>query len=308
VFVTIAGPINIQGRSNKGNSSSISSNSFSYGPGDRETLLTTLQILGGTNFPSAEASGAGGDLVITGDRLNLSGGAKIAALSTGQGAAGNIVLRLRDGAILNDGEIKTTADRTSGGNIDLTARAIVLRNNSNIKTSIASGFGQGGNINLTAGGIVLLGDSNLLAFARDGRGGNISLFTRALLTRNPPTKLTTNLETLETNGLVDINATGRTSGIIQLPELNPLQNNRPEIAPSLIDTDKILSRSCLTRNPKTGSFYITGPGGLPTQPSDPALSTYTTLPVTSETTIAEADNLYRLPNGQIALAKRCQDP
>jgi large exoprotein involved in heme utilization and adhesion len=107
---------------------------------------------------------------------------------------------------------------------------------------------------------------------------------------------------------VDINATGRTSGIIELPELNPLQNNRPEITPSLIDTDKILSRSCLTRSPKAGSFYITGPGGLPIQPGDPALSTYSTLPVTAETSSAEADSLYRLPNGQIILAKRCQVP
>jgi large exoprotein involved in heme utilization and adhesion len=161
------------------------------------------------------------------------------------------------------------------------------------------------NINLIAkSGIVLLDDSDLLAFARDGQGGNISLFTRALLTRTyKPSDPAANLETLDKNSFVDINATGRTSGIITLPEFNPLQNNRPEITPSLIDTDNILSRSCLTRNPKTGKFVITGTGGLPIQPIDPQISTYSTLPVSTNTTLVEADNLYK--NGQIVLAKAC---
>jgi filamentous hemagglutinin family protein len=312
VFVTIAGPIAIQGRSVNGNSSNISSSSFSYGTGDRETLLSTLQILGGTNFPSAEASGAGGDLVITGDRLNLSGGAEIAALSTGQGAAGNIVLRLRDRAILNDGNIKTTAEKTSGGNIGLTAKVLLLRNNSNIKTQVLSGVGQGGNINLTApSGIVLLEDSDILAFAQDGRGGNITLNTPALLTRTyKPSDPTADLKTLDTNGFVDINATGATSGIITLPDLNPLQNNRPELPQGLLDADKALSRSCLARNPNTGKFYITGTGGIPPQPGDPSLSNYSTLPVASTATeptqIVEADGFYPLDNGKFVFGKACQ--
>jgi hypothetical protein len=203
--------------------------------------------------------------------------------------------------------IKTTSEQTEGGNIDLTARAIVLRNNANIKTNIASGSGQGGNIKLTADGIVLLDDSDLLAFARDGKGGNISLFTQALLTRTyKPSDPASNLETLDTNGFVDINATGRTSGIINIPELNPLQNNRTETTPTLIDTDQVLSRSCLTRNPKTGKFIITGAGGIPPNPGDPPLSTYSTLPAAAETSLAEAEGIYPLDNGQFVTGRTCQ--
>jgi filamentous hemagglutinin family protein len=311
VFVNIAGLIAIQGRAANGDPSSISSNSRSYGTSDRNNVLTALQIFGGTNFPSTEASGAGGDLLITGDRLNLANGAEIAALSTGQGIAGDIVLNLRDRAILNNGNIKTTADKTSGGNIDLIASAIVLRQNSNIKTSIASGSGQGGNIQLTADSIVLLNDSNLLAFARDGKGGNITLNTPALLTRTyKPADPTASLFSLETNGLVDINATGATSGIITLPSLNPLQNNRPELPQGLIDPSNQLSRNCLARNPETGKFYITGAGGIPPQPGDPGLSNYSTLPVASTATeptqIVEADGFYPLDNGKFVLGKACQ--
>ncbi|NJM47412.1 MAG: hypothetical protein HC860_15655 [Alkalinema sp. RU_4_3] len=291
-----------------GTPSEIISQSESYDPLILSIITSGFQ---GTTIldllPPSEVTGDGGTIGIAGGTLRISGGARISAFSNGQGDSGSIDVVLRDRAILNNGEIETTSEKTTGGNISLTSKAIVLRNDSNIKTNIASGSGQGGSIRLKADGIVLLDDSDLLAFARDGQGGNISLFTQALLTRTyRPSSPGTNLETLDKNGLVDINATGRISGIITLPEFNPLQNNRPEFTPSLIDTDNILSRSCLARNPKTGKFYVTGIGGLPPKPGDRPLSTYSTLPVGGETMIAEAEGIYPLDNGQVVTGRVCK--
>jgi filamentous hemagglutinin family protein len=307
VVVDVQGDILINGVSSVGDTSGISSSANSLRGQERADYINSTKDLGfGPLLPEDEV-GNGGNVQITGNSLRLTNGGAIGARSDGKGTAGSITINLRENLIANNSDIKTTSEQTEGGNIDLTARAIVLRNNANIKTNVASGSGQGGNIKLTADGIVLLDDSDLLAFARDGKGGNISLFTQALLTRTyKPSDPASNLETLDTNGFVDINATGRTSGIITLPELNPLQNNRTETTPTLIDTDQVLSRSCLTRNPKTGKFVITGAGGIPSNPGDPPLSTYSTLPVGSETSIAEADNLYTLANGQVVIGKACQ--
>ncbi|NJM47410.1 MAG: hypothetical protein HC860_15645 [Alkalinema sp. RU_4_3] len=303
IFVDIQGDIILSGTTEQGIRSGIASGSLRLSEAAQKRYIQLDLPL-----PPAPLRN-GGSIFLTGNSLKVTDKAFISARSEGQGRAGNINISLRDRLIVNNSNITTNAENTTGGSIDIAARAIVLRKDSNIKTSVASGSGQGGNIKLIADGIVLLDDSDLLAFARDGQGGNISLFTKALLTRTyQPSTPGADLETLDKNGFVDINATGRTSGIITLPEFNPLQNNRPEITPTLIDTDNLLSRSCLTRNPKTGKFYITGTGGLPIQPIDPPLSTYTTLPVTTETTIAEADSLYSLPNGQTILAKRCQTP
>jgi filamentous hemagglutinin family protein len=300
IFIDTRGDINISGVDSHGLRSLLSSGSVQLNEAARKRYIQFNLAL------PEEPLGEGGSIFLTGNTLRLTDNALISARSEGQGRAGNININLRDRLIANKGDISTSAEKTTGGSIDVSARAIVLRNDSNIKTNVASGSGQGGSINLTAKGIVLLDDSDLLAFARDGQGGNISLFTRALLTRTyKPSDPASDLETLDKNSFVDINATGRTSGIITLPELNPLQNNRTDLNPGLIDTNQAISRSCLSRNPKTGNFYITGTGGLPIQPIDPPISTYSTLPVSANTTLAEADNLYKLPNGQIILAKAC---
>jgi filamentous hemagglutinin family protein len=308
ISIRAVNDVNVLGGTLLGTPSAIASESESYDPLRRSILISRFQGTGLSDFiPPSEVVGNGGSIDISGGTLRIDNGARISAFSQGQGDSGTIKILLRDRAILNGGNIETTSEKTAGGNIALTAGAIILRDDANIKTNVASGSGQGGNIQLTADGIVLLEDSDLLAFARDGRGGNISLFTQALLTRTyKPSDPTANLATLDTNGFVDINASGRTSGIITLPELNPLQNNRPEFTPNLIDTDNILSRSCLARNPNTGTFVVTGTGGLPPKPGDRSLSTYSTLPVGAETPMAEADNFYTLANGQVVIGKACQ--
>jgi filamentous hemagglutinin family protein len=311
VVVDVQGDILISGVSSVGDTSGISSSANSLRGQERADYINSTKDLGFAPLLPEGEVGNSGNVQITGNSLRLTNGGIIGARSEGKGVAGNIKINLRSNLIADGGEIKTTSEQTAGGNVDLTARAIGLRNNSNIKTNVGSGSGSGGNIQIKADGIVLLDDSDILAFAKDGQGGNISLFTPALLTRTyKPSDPTADLNTLDTNGFVDINATGATSGIITLPSLNPLQNNRPELPQGLIDPSNQLSRSCLARNPNTGKFYITGAGGIPPQPGDPTLSNYSTLPVASTATeptqIVEADGFYPLDNGKFVLGKACQ--
>jgi filamentous hemagglutinin family protein len=312
ITINVAGDILISGASANGDLSGISTSSSSFGETERVRLNELRQLNGKAPFIFTETTGNAGSIQVTANSLKVSNSGGISAISKQLGKAGNIKVDLRDRLIVNDGEIRTAAEKTSGGNIDLSAKVILLRNNSNIKTQVLSGAGNSGSITLTApSGIVLLEDSDILAFAQDGRGGNITLNTPALLTRTyKPSDPTADLKTLDTNGFVDINATGATSGIITLPDLNPLQNNRAELPQGLLDADKALSRSCLARNPNTGKFYITGAGGIPPQPGDPTLSNYSTLPVASAsaepTQIVEADGFYPLDNGKFVFGKACQ--
>jgi filamentous hemagglutinin family protein len=312
INIAVENDVTIRGQSVQGNISRLSSASASFTPEKLKEQLQISQALDtGSFITPLEQLGNGGAIRISARNLRISDRSFISAISEGRGAAGNISIQLSDRAILNNAEIKTSSNRTSGGNIDLTARGILLRDDANIKTAIQFGRGSGGNIQLNAGAIVLLEDSDILAFAPEGQGGNITLNTQALLTRTyKPSDPTSGLLTLDTNGFVDINATGATSGVITLPRLNPLQNNRAELPQGLLDADKALSRSCLARNPNTGKFYITGAGGIPPQPGDPTLSNYSTLPVASTATepvqIVEADGFYPLDNGKFVFGKACQ--
>jgi filamentous hemagglutinin family protein len=302
-----ANDISIEGRSRFGDESGIFTGVSNLPVGGRlrdVEKFDEVDDLG--RFIPKEGIGNSGNIAIVGSDLRLTGAGSISARNLGRGNAGTISIQLDNKLIARNASISSISSQNSGGNVDVAAKVVVLRD-SNITTQVGRGGGSGGNIQLKAdSAVVLTGESNLLAFSRDGRGGNITLLTPALLARIYNNSIATNLNNLESNGLVDINASGRISGVITLPEFNPLQNNRPEFTPNLIDTDKILSRSCLVRNPNTGTFVVTGTGGLPPRPGDRPLSNYSTLPVGAETPIAEADNLYTLANGQVVIGKACQ--
>jgi large exoprotein involved in heme utilization and adhesion len=130
---------------------------------------------------------------------------------------------------------------------------------------------------------VALNDSDILAFARDGRGGNVTLNTRAFFGQNyRPETFGTDPAILDGNNRVDVNATGAVSATISLPDTGFIQNNLNQIAINGIDTEKLLAQTCLIRKDgPQGTFYIIGTGGIPNRPSDRALSDYSTNAVQS---------------------------
>ncbi|MEG3987637.1 filamentous hemagglutinin N-terminal domain-containing protein [Microcoleus sp. S28C3] len=278
-------------------------------------------------FTSSVASGDAGDLRIDTGRLLVRDGAVISSNSTREGTAGNINITARDTLQANNGMIATSADRSSGGSINITAPNIRLSGNSDITSRVNSGAGGGGNIDIKADSILAFDDSDILAFARDGRGGNITLDTRVFFgesyTRAPRN---TDPATLDRNNRVDINATGNlASGNIALPDTTSIQNSLTELPENRIDTDSLLASSCIVRRdrPTRGSFTVTGTGGLPQRPGDVQMSDFPTVDVEtlpSDTTssntnpnrswqkgdpIVEPQGVYRLPNGKLVMSREC---
>jgi len=277
-----------------------------------------------------DAVGNGGDINVTAGLLSLTNGAVLNASSDGQGNAGNIFASVHGTLQANNGTISTSATKFSGGAIDINARDIRLHGNSDIKTNVASGAGNGGNINLSARSIFAFDNSDILAYARDGRGGNITLKTPTFFGyRYLPTPRSTDPATLDHNNRVDINASGAFTGIITLPDSSFVQNSLTSLPTNVIDTSNLIANSCIARGRhQKGSFLITGAGGLPTRPDDPENAPFQTYVVpmvgvssrqhstVSSTSparlwklgdpIVEPQGVYRLPDGQLILSRECQ--
>jgi large exoprotein involved in heme utilization and adhesion len=244
--------------------------------------------------------------------------------SEGQGIAGDINIIATENYTANNGFISARAEQAGGGNINITARNISLRNNSDIRTDLSTGKANGGNINLNANTIIALEDSDILAFAPEGQGGNITFNTRALLTAPlyNTTQTSTDANTLQSltnNNSADINASGAISGnIIGVPDITFIQNSLTELQENPINTDALIANSCIARSSKQeGTFLITGVGGLPTRPGNASASNYSTGDVQNisndNTTqqwkkgdlIVEPQGVYRLANGDLVMSREC---
>lgn len=302
------------------------------------STVDDVRIVGksaGTDLPSGLFSTTtspknGGDINLTARSLYLQDGAAISAQSLGAGRAGSIAIRLQKVLQTQDSEISTSATQSAGGNIAIAARFIGLRGDSNLTTNVLSGTGGGGNITLSAQAIVALDDSDILAFSRDGSGGTITLKTPAFFGFRYQPNTASTLETLDGNGQVDVNASGKLrAGTVTLPEVT-LQPTVAPLPTEVIDTNRLIAHSCIARSARQGSFIVTGAGGLPNQPDDLATIPFpvdTTTPgeaTTSkagiqeipkaslkntspspEVTLTEMDSIYQLANGAIVLGRSC---
>ncbi|MGL6337696.1 MAG: hypothetical protein ACRC80_00990, partial [Waterburya sp.] len=278
------------------------------------------------NFSSAiEAfsvgSGDGGTIDISVNKLNIRDNAAIAVLSIGDGNAGQIFAQVRDSLDMDNGFLSSSSDRSSGGEIAISAGSIRLRGNSNISTFVNSG-GSGGNLTLTADSIVAFDDSDIFASSFDGVGGNITLDTDAFFAANfDRASLNANPGFLDGNNRVDINATGAVDGFIDIPNVNFLPNSLIRLSEDTLNTEEVVSNTCVVPNQEqSGTFVVTGTGGLAVRPNDAAVSNYGTgdvrsLPQKQVTSteenwqpgepIVEPEGMYRLSNGQLVLSRKC---
>jgi len=111
----------------------------------------------------------------------------------------------------------------------------------------------------------------ILAFAQDGKGGDITFNTPVFFGfAYAPAPKGTDPDTLDHNDRVDINATGAVEGVITLPDDSAVRNSLTPLSTNQIDTDKLIAESCIARRhePQRGSFFITGTGGIPFRPGD----------------------------------------
>jgi hypothetical protein len=277
-------------------------------------------------------------------RLLVQDGASISSESLGEGNAANLNITVWDTLQANNGTIATSAEQSTGDVITITAKNIRLFGDSDITSRVGSGAGNGGNINLTADSIIALDDSDILAFARDGRGGDITLTTPAFFGQNDqPAPKGTDPRTLDNNDRVDINATGAIDGVITITsDTRFIENSFIQLSGNGIDTDELIAESCIARRhePQRGSFFITGTGGIPFRPGDAYVIPYQTGTVRSIPTeedgdaggnredkgdreefsssssstrrpwkigdpIIEPTGIYRLPNGELIMSREC---
>ena len=305
--------------------------------------FVTISGIGSNGFSSGlftqtESAATAGDITITTANLTLGGatqlspmaretnsnGAQISTLSEAEGDAGNIFLNLSGTLSATDSEIIATATEASGGIVNVIANNILLRN-SDLQTNVFSGAGGGGNINLTANSIVGFDDSDILSFARDGRGGNITLDTPAFFSESFRLAASgADPANLDGNNRGDVNASGAVNGIIILPDVSFIYNSLPEFPENIIDTDRLIANSCIvpSNNSSRGNFFVTGAGALPQRPGDLRLSPYPTGTVrgvphsrtgdSSGTSswkkgdpILEPTGVYQLPNGKLIMSREC---
>ena len=202
-------------------------------------------------------SGNAGQITINTSELTLSGDpdsqdATIRVRNRGFGDGGELFIKA-DTINLNYGA-SISASTFSGkkGNINLDIKnGLLLRNGSTI-TAEADNDGDGGNITINSDLVTLMERSLIQADANRGNGGEIKITTQGLFVF-PDSAITASSE-FGVDGLITINNpdTDPANGLIQLPT-------------ELRDRTQQIAKGC--RWTATSSFYITGRGGIPQDPS-----------------------------------------
>ena len=216
-----------------------------------------------------DSTGAGGDIQVTANQLNIRNGATInvgnfpsldSSITPGQGPAGNAQLNVEQ-INLDHSTITANSVAGSGGNLLFSSDAIVLRRGSVISTN-AQGTATGGNIDLKTNFLIAVPreNSDITANAIQGRGGKVDILTQGLFglkfrdRLTPESDITASSE-FGLNGTVQINSLGLdpSSGLVKLMT-------------DMIDPSRLISKGCA--GTVGNRFIITGRGGLPANPTD----------------------------------------
>lgn len=238
--------------------------------------------------------GKGGDIQLSANSLSLTNGGSITSLSDGRDQAGNIAVNLRGNLRSSGGNISASSLSAGGGNINITADDIRLRDSSLISSSVFDSTGGGGNITINSTVFLAIEDSDILANAQAGPGGNITINSPGFIAdlfssgaavavgRNPGdfTQFRGNgrndisvslAASSRNNGRVDISTASATgpSGISNYSYRDPTQG-AATLPSNLVDAEGLIDRRCSPNSTaRKSSFTITGRGGLPPSPTDP---------------------------------------
>ena len=149
-----------------------------------------------------------------------------------------------------------TTESGTGGEINLTAKSILLRDNGTISAK-AENNGNGGNIKIDTDTLVLFNPSEIIADADEGMGGNIQINTKGLFVdsrfEEEPITASSNLGI---DGEVDINTPDVDSAIeTKVPKRSPLAV-----------ANLIYTGCSLAKDDVSSQFHSIGRGGLPFNP------------------------------------------
>ena len=267
------------------------------------------QIFGLTGVPI----GSSGNVTINTNRLQVSNAGSIGTTNEGIGDAGTITIVANSIVLNQDVSITAYTETGNGGNVNIDAQSLILRNGSEI-TATASGIvgelgGNSGNISIHSSIIVGLNNSDILANARNGFGGIINIITQGLIglkyrpLTTPDSDITASSD-VGLNGMVQINS-------LELDR----HLNFPTLAEEIIDSSQLISKGCSDRS--NSNFIITGHGGLPSRllgmsgidrtwgDVRPITTTIATQPITQiqnpKSKIVEASQIQISADGTIAL-------
>jgi filamentous hemagglutinin family protein len=215
-------------------------------------------------FTTAEASGPGGDIIITARQLDLRSGAKISASSEGStgpaARAGNIGITFADTLRMDESFIATSSKSANGGDIVIRSTGSTLfLNGSQITTSVEGGRGSGGRITLGSPvhplGFLVLSNSQVQADAFGGDGGNINVFTDVYL--KSPNSTVSAFSAQSTAGTINIEA-----------RVTDLSGSLAELPSNLLQGTNLLRSACTARiaEGKASSLVVARREGVPPEP------------------------------------------
>ncbi len=181
---------------------------------------------------------------------------------------------------------------------------------------MAEGAGSGGDISIDAEALIAFDDSDVLAFAVDGRGGNIDFGRTAFFGQNVQLAAPDiDPRTLDNNSRVDVNARGRlSSGDIFLSDVSFIENSLIELTDDLVNPETLIASSCVVRSgDMTSTFTEVGSDHLPQTPTEAPLNPYptgTVQPTLSNAAepvaITEPQAVYRLADGRLVISRDCE--
>jgi large exoprotein involved in heme utilization and adhesion len=200
-----------------------------------------------------------GTVSITTPNLTLTDGGTVSVTSQGSGNGGNINISADTIQLKNQGLIQAQTESGNGGNITLSAKNLLLLQDNSLISSKAGSSGNGGNISINAPIIVGLKNSDIIANAIKGQGGNIQITTQGIFGLKFRDQLTpendiTASSQFGINGNVQINTIGvdPNSGLVQLPA-------------NVTDPSQQIATGCA--GSEGSRFVATGRGGIPQNPT-----------------------------------------
>ena len=227
--------------------------------------------------------GSGGSIMIDSGTTTIRDNATIAVDSQGEGIGGDIQFAA-DLLTLDKGTISAETRSSTGGNITLKLKdLLLLRNSSKVSTTAGNQQfgGDGGNINIDTPFIVASPQENndITANAFSGRGGKINVTTQGIFGLSPRSREelenllnTNNPANLDPNNLSssDITAISQQnpslSGQISINSIVELSRGTEELPTDVIDTTGLINRNICIAARQGSEFVITGKGGLPPSP------------------------------------------
>ena len=203
------------------------------------------------NGNAISGNGNGGDTTIDARNVQITNGAAISVSAFSAGDPGNLIVNAETITLDTQGSLQAEVTAGNQGNINLNSQFLLLRNNSNITTN-AGEQATGGNIDIATVNLVALEDSDITANAVFGQGGNIIITAQGLFL-SPDSDITASSER-GIDGVVTLNTpeADNSAALIQLPT-------------TLTDPSQQIAQGCAWT--ATSSFYVTGRGGIPQDPS-----------------------------------------